>query len=271
MNRTHSYTRHGASNQTPVISRPQVRSDGMHGKENSFSSRSLQSHWYGGSASSTTNIHAMAHSPSNSVSSTLYSNLSRKAAAHASRNSSIISLPVDVRHSSPLRLNPTTSENKVQISSVASPPRQGGSSLSRTWEMKSINSRRSSANSVDGGASNRSASPISLFPAPPISSKPPQIDIGMKDFRASFMSIFPEPAEDVKIRDGPIIKTPMATYSRQSYKEPVSPTLQNSAPPIPVRERSFYGNSARRMSTKMVETESVKSASRGGSGEWSLI
>ena len=112
---------------------------------------------------------------------------------HVSQNSSVISLPISPRIASPLRQTITVDGiSRSQAPALVARP---GKSRLRAWEVETTVPRPSTANSDIGVANTRAPSPTS-----PVSSRhqrdasddgPPQLDLGMSDFRASFRSIFP--------------------------------------------------------------------------------
>ncbi|MCJ1244686.1 hypothetical protein MMC30_001885 [Trapelia coarctata] len=215
----------------------------------------------------TTTVRAAAHTPSGSQSSTFTcSRLSRKT-RHTSHTTSIITLPVDFIHSSPLRLNSVTAESVGQFPTS---PRQGTNRY-RRWEVDSIHSRASTANSELGAELTRMSSPTSLFPAPPVSSHPPQLDSPTRDFRASFMSVLPyiDSDDQVRMRPGPIIKKPVSCYHAQELSPSTEEHINlNPTPHIHRRgDRPFFGGAVpqRTLSKRTAEPASVVNRLRGDS------
>jgi len=218
---------------------------------------------------------APTHTPSGSLSSTFTcSRLSRKT-RHTSHTTSIITLPVDFIHSSPLRLNSVTAESTGQLPTS---PRQGTNRY-RRWEVDSIHSRRSSTNPDAGAEPTRVSSPTSLLPAPPLPSHPPQLDSPTKDFRASFMSVLPyiDSDDNVRMRPGPVIKKPVSRYARPHAHNPSSSIEEhinlNSTPQIHRRgDHPFFGGAVPQhtLSKRTAEPASVMSRLRGDSGECAI-
>ena len=221
------------------------------------------------------------HSPSSSLSATLVGSRTSRKFVTASPNTSFISLPLEARHSSPLRLNPVTADIPEDVMILGNATRQSRSRV-RTWEAEVAASRPRTPNheaSHDNDrASTRSLSPTESCPPPPISSHPPQLVLPLKDFRASFRSsILPttDGNTDFKLQPGPVAPKLAPNYSQsRSVSGPSSPTIQDlefPAPPIRVYrgDRPFFGGTvhSRVTSGSITNSASVVNRARGDSGE----
>ena len=241
-----------------------------------FGLRALQSAPYGAWPFAT-DFPTPTHSPSSSLSATLVGSRISQKFVPASPNTSFISLPLDVRHSSPLRLNPVTADTPTDVMVLGNATRRSRSRL-RTWEGEIAASQPRIAKSDNDRASTRSLSPTIPWPPPPISSHPPQLVLPLKDFRASFRSsILPttDANIDIKLQPGLVAPNTAPNASRpRSVSGPSSPTIQDlkfPSPPLRVYrgDRPFFGGTVhRRVSSQSVtKPASVVYRAREDSGK----
>ncbi|MCJ1410867.1 hypothetical protein MMC19_004954 [Ptychographa xylographoides] len=224
--------------------------------------------------------------------------LSRKSLKlfHMPSNASIVSMPVDIRLASPLKLNPVAAEdvNRYQITRKAPPIPD----RPRAAELESIVSisRPSTAHSRKDFGSPLSSPPMSprvpplvstlsapLSPPepPPIPGDAPKLDLRIKDFRATFKSLFFNTdiasqfhASQNIIPRKPVAAEPRGQSRRQSRLVISSPLKQESndppqdlpSPPRVFRgERPFFGGTAheRSASKGSATSSSIMNRKRG--------
>ncbi|MCJ1392827.1 hypothetical protein MMC18_005698 [Xylographa bjoerkii] len=226
------------------------------------------------SRNSVVQIPPRVHSRSGSLSSTLIGSRKSLKLNRATPSSSVISLPLDIKNS-PLRQNPITSDDVgiFQATRQAPIPGQGRGRL-RAWEVESLISRPSTATSQANIEIGLATSPTSAYFPRSVPSEPPKLDLQIRDFRASFKSLFSAADKDshFQSRTGVVARKPVPSYSRrQSRKMPSLPlTLETELPPPPRvyrGERPFFGgNMIERSSSKStVGSASVMSRRRGDS------
>ncbi|MCJ1399756.1 hypothetical protein MMC11_002959 [Xylographa trunciseda] len=226
------------------------------------------------SRNSVVQIPPKVHSRSGSLSSTLIGSRKSLKLARATPSSSVISLPLDIKNS-PLRQNPITIDDVGQFQATRQAPIPGqGKGRLRARDVESLISRPSTANSMANTEIGVANSPISAYFPHSVSSEAPKLDLQIRDFRASFKSLFS--ASDAEShyasRTVAVARKPVPSYSRrQSRKMPPLPiTLETELPPPPRvyrGERPFFGGSAveRSSSKSTVGSASVMSRRRGDS------
>ena len=227
------------------------------------------------SQSSVVQVPAKVHSRSGSLSSTLIGSRKSLKLARATPNSSMISLPLDIKNS-PLRQNPITVDDVGQFQATRQAPTPGQArGRLRAWEVESLISRPSTANSMANTEIGIACSPTSTHFPCSVPSEPPKLDLQIRDFRASFKSLFSAADADshFQSRTGVVARKPVPAYSRrQSRKMPSLPLTPETELPPPPRvyrgERPFFGgHTVERSSSKStVGSASVMSRRRGGSG-----
>ena len=231
----------------------------LHGEGHLFGVRAIESGFYGGVAQSRPTSRAEStHSPQGSQSSTLIGGRMSPKLVHVSPNTSVISLPLSARVSSPLRRT-ITADGTSRSHTPALVARPGRSRL-RAWEVESTMTRPSTANTDIGIASTRAPSPTSPIASHhqriPSGDGPPRLELAMNDFRVSFRSVFP--AADA---DRETVEDKTSRRSALSFSRPISMkrrsrslgdlSLPQSPVPVydrkqsfiaePMHERSFSG------------------------------
>ena len=219
------------------------------------------------------------HSRSGSLSSTLIGSRKSWKLARATPTSSIISLPLDIKNS-PLRQNPITTEDVGQFHATR-PAHVSGQARGRlrAWEVDSLISRPSTANSMANTEFGIACSPMSAQFPRSVSTEAPKLDLQIRDFRASFKSLFSATDADshFQSRTGVVARKPVPSYSRrQSRKLPSLPLTAEIELPPPPRvyrgERPFFGGHRmeRSSSKSTVGSTSVMGRRRGDSRSSSL-
>ncbi|MCJ1433514.1 hypothetical protein MMC27_002876 [Xylographa pallens] len=226
------------------------------------------------SRSSVVQIPPKVHSRSGSLSSTLIGSRKSLKLARATPTSSMISLPLDIKNS-PLRQNPITTEEVGQFQATRQAPVPGQiRGRLRAWEVESLISRPSTANSMANTEIGIACSPTSAHFPRSVPSEPPKLDLQIRDFRASFKSLFSAADADshFQSRTGVVTRKPVPSYSRrQSRKMPSLPLTSEIELPPPPRvyrgERPFFGgHTVERSSSKStVGSTSVMGRRRGDS------
>ncbi|MCJ1295637.1 hypothetical protein MMC34_007200 [Xylographa carneopallida] len=226
------------------------------------------------SRSSVVQIPPKVHSRSGSLSSTLIGSRKSLKLARATPNSSMISLPLDIKNS-PLRQNPITTDDMGQFQATRQAPLPGQArGRLRAWEVESLISRPSTANSMANTEIGIACSPTSAHFPRSVPSEPPKLDLQIRDFRASFRSLFSAADADSHFQSRTCVvpRKPVPAYTRrQSRKMPSLPLTSEIELPPPPRvyrgERPFFGGHAveRSSSKSTVGSASVMSRRRGGS------
>ncbi|MCJ1379255.1 hypothetical protein MMC17_002355 [Xylographa soralifera] len=226
------------------------------------------------SQSSVVQMPPKVHSRSGSLSSTLIGSRKSLKLARTTPSSSMISLPLDIKNS-PLRQNPISTDDVGQFQATRQAPVPGQArGRLRAWEVESLISRPSTANSMAQTEIGITCSPTSAHFPRSVPSEPPKLDLQIRDFRASFKSLFSAADADshFQSRTGVVARKPVPSYSRrQSRKVPSLPLTPETELPPPPRvyrgERPFFGgHTVERSSSKStVSSASVMGRRRGDS------
>ncbi|MCJ1286471.1 hypothetical protein MMC26_005816 [Xylographa opegraphella] len=226
------------------------------------------------SQSSVVQIPPKVHSRSGSLSSTLIGSRKSLKLVRATPNSSMISLPLDNKNS-PLRQNPITTDDGGQFQATRQAPTPGQArGRLRAWEVESLISRPSTATSMANTEIGIACSPTSAYFPRSVPSEPPKLDLQIRDFRASFKSLFSASDADSHFQSqtGVVPRKPVPSYSRRQSRKipslPLTPEVELPPPPRVYRgERPFFGgHTVERSSSKStVGSASVMSRRRGGS------
>ena len=214
------------------------------------------------------------HSRSGSLSSTLIGSRKSLKLARTTPSSSVISLPLDIKNS-PLRQNPITIEDVGQFQATRQAPVPGqGRGRLRAWEVESLISRPSTATSMANTEIGIASSPMSpRFPYS-VSSEAPKLDLQIRDFRASFKSLFSaaDAENHFQSRTGVVARKPVPSCSRRRSRKaptlPLMPEIELALPPRVYRgERPFFGSSVAEHSSSTVDSISIMSRRRGDSSQ----